>query len=162
VVAVGAAIQAHNLVSAMEGIASGNNSLLIDVTPQSLGIITVGGYMDTLIDRNTAIPVGHTKMFSTSVDEQSEVKIEVYQGEGRMAFDNEKLGEFILEGIRPAARGEVRIAVSFEIDADGIVAVTAEDPDTGQEASIRLEASSGLTAEEVSDMRFDGDDDLEF
>jgi molecular chaperone DnaK len=146
----------------MGGDATGNNSLLIDVTPQSLGIITVGGYMDTLIDRNSAIPVGHTKMFSTSVDDQTEVKIEVYQGEGRMAFDNEKLGEFILDGLRPAARGEVRIAVSFEIDANGIVNVSAEDPDTGIESSIRLEASSGLTQDEVEEMRFDGDDDLEF
>jgi molecular chaperone DnaK len=162
VVAVGAAIQASNLVAAMGGDATGNNSLLIDVTPQSLGIITVGGYMDTLIDRNSAIPVGHTKMFSTSVDDQTEVKIEVYQGEGRMAFDNEKLGEFILDGLRPAARGEVRIAVSFEIDANGIVNVSAEDPDTGIESSIRLEASSGLTQDEVEEMRFDGDDDLEF
>ena len=162
VVAVGAAIQAGNLMSAMGGTASGDNSLLIDVTPQSLGIITVGGYMDTLIARNTAIPVTEKKMFSTSVDDQTEVKIEVFQGEGRMAFDNEKLGEFILEGLRPAPRGEVRIVVAFDIDANGIVNVTAEDPDTGQEASIRLEASSGLTSDEVEDLRFDGEDDLEF
>ena len=96
VVGVGASIQASNLMGALEGNLA--SSLLIDVTPQSLGVATVGGFVERLIERNTAIPVGKTKVFTTSVDDQSEVKIEVFQGESRMAMDNEKLGEFILEG----------------------------------------------------------------
>ena len=115
----------------------------------------MGGFVERLIERNTAIPVGKTKVFTTSVDDQREVKIEVFQGESRMAMDNEKLGEFILEGIRPAARGEVRIAVSFDIDSNGIVNVTAEDESSGQAASIRLEASTGLSDDEVEDLMFD-------
>ena len=154
VVAVGAAIQAANLLGVSQGEET-SGSLLIDVTPQSLGVATVGGFVERLIERNTAIPVGQTRTFTTSVDDQSEVKIEVYQGESRMAADNEKLGEFVLEGLRPAPRGDVRIAVSFDIDANGIVNVTAEDEDTGRAASIRLEASTGLTDHEVEDLKFD-------
>ena len=153
VVGVGASIQASNLMGALEGNLA--SSLLIDVTPQSLGVATVGGFVERLIERNTAIPVGKTKVFTTSVDDQREVKIEVFQGESRMAMDNEKLGEFILEGLRPAARGEVRIAVSFDIDSNGIVNVTAEDESSGQAASIRLEASTGLSDDEVEDLMFD-------
>jgi len=154
VVAVGAGIQASSLMGALSGGAS-SSSLLIDVTPQSLGVGTVGGFVERLIDRNTAIPVGQTKRFTTSVDDQSEVRIEVYQGESRMAADNEKLGEFILEGLRPAPRGEVYVVVCFDIDANGIVNVTAEDEDSGRAASIRLEASTGLTEQEVEELRFD-------
>ncbi len=154
VVAVGAAIQASSLLGALEGTGTAG-SLLIDVTPQSLGVATVGGFCERLIERNTAIPVSQTKTFTTSVDEQTEVRIEVFQGESRMSADNEKLGEFVLEGLRPAPRGEVRIAVSFDIDANGIVNVTAEDEDNGRAASIRLDASTGLTDSEVEDMKFD-------
>jgi molecular chaperone DnaK len=132
-----------------------SNSLLIDVTPQSLGVATVGGFVERLIERNSAIPIGKTKVFTTSVDDQVEVKIEVFQGESRMAMDNEKLGEFVLEGLRPAIRGNVRIAVSFDIDANGIVNVTAEDESSGQGSSIRLEASTGMSEEEVEDLKFD-------
>jgi molecular chaperone DnaK len=153
VVGVGAAIQAFNLMNALGGTTP--SSLLIDVTPQSLGVATVGGFVERLIERNSAIPVGKTKVFTTSVDDQIEVKIEVFQGESRMAMDNEKLGEFILEGLRPAARGDVRIAVAFDIDSNGIVNVTAEDESSGQAASIRLEASTGMSAEEVEDLKFD-------
>ncbi len=155
VVAVGAAIQADNLGKAMAGEFTGNSSLLIDVTPQSLGIGVVGGFVERLIERNTAIPVGETRTFTTSVDNQSEVRIEVFQGESRMSPDNEKLGEFVLSGLRPAPRGDVKIAVTFEIDGNGIVHVTAEDPATGVAASIRIEASTGLTQEEVEDLKFD-------
>ena len=153
VVGVGAAIQASNLMGALSGKMS--NSLLIDVTPQSLGVATVGGFVERLIERNSAIPIGKTKVFTTSVDDQVEVKIEVFQGESRMAMDNEKLGEFVLEGLRPAIRGNVRIAVSFDIDANGIVNVTAEDESSGQASSIRLEASTGMSEEEVEDLKFD-------
>jgi molecular chaperone DnaK len=155
VVAVGAAIQGSNLLSVAQGEPSKSSSLLIDVTPQSLGVATVGGFVERLIERNTAIPVGQQRVFTTGVDGQSEVKIEVFQGESRMSADNEKLGEFVLEGLRPAPRGDVRIAVSFDIDANGIVNVTAEDEDTGRAASIRLEASTGLTEAEVEDLKFD-------
>ena len=154
VVAVGAAIQAENLMSAMRG-GSGTGSLLIDVTPQTLGIGTVGGFVEHVILRNSPIPVGETRTFTTSVDNQSEVKIEVYQGESRLIGDSQKLGQFILGGLRPAPRGDVRVAVSFDIDGNGILNVTAEDPDTGQAASIRIEASSGLSQQEVDGLRFD-------
>jgi len=159
VVSVGAAIQAKNLMAAMQGTGGGTGTLLIDVTPQSLGIATVGGFCERLIERNTSIPTGTSKKFTTSVDGQSEVKIEVFQGEARMAADNEKLGQFILEGLRPAARGEVRITVYFDIDSDGIVSVTAEESETGTAATIRLEASTGLSADEVADLREDLDFD---
>ncbi|MEE2828070.1 MAG: molecular chaperone DnaK [Myxococcota bacterium] len=153
VVAVGASIQAANLMAAADGERA--SSLLIDVTPQSLGVGTVGGFVERLIERNTAIPVVKTKSFTTSVDEQVEVKIEVFQGESRMSMDNEKLGEFILEGLRPAPRGDTRVSVSFDIDANGIVNVTAEDEDTRKAASIRLEASTGLSEDEVEELKFD-------
>ncbi len=158
VVAVGAAIQADNLMSAFTGTRR-SSSLLIDVTPQSLGVATVGGFSETIIERNASIPCSETRSFTTSVDDQTEVRIEVYQGEGRMVTDNEKLGEFVLEGLRPAKRGDIKVAVSFDIDANGIVNVRAQDNETGKAASIRLEASSGLTAEEVEDLKFE---DLDF
>ena len=158
VVAVGAAIQAENLMKAMQG-QQGDGSLLIDVTPQSLGIATLGGFCETLIERNSPIPTGESKVFTTARDNQEEVKIEVYQGESRMAADNEKLGEFVLAGLRGAPRGAVHIEVAFDIDANGIVHVSAEDADTGEEASIRIEANSGMSAAEVDDLKFDN---LEF
>ena len=153
VVSIGAAIQADSLMSAMSGQVRTNSTLLIDVTPQSLGVATVGGFVERLIERNSQIPTSTTKNFTTGIDHQTEVKIEVYQGEARMAAENEKLGEFILEGLRPAPRGDVKITVYFDIDADGIVSVTAEEAGTGQAASIRIEASKGLSADEVSDLR---------
>ncbi|MCO4769527.1 MAG: Hsp70 family protein [Deltaproteobacteria bacterium] len=153
VVSVGAAIQAENLLGSMQSGGRSSGTLLIDVTPQSLGIATVAGFCERLIERNTSIPTGTSKKFTTSVDGQHEVKIEVFQGEARMASDNEKLGQFILEGLRPAPRGDVKITVYFDIDGDGIVSVTAEESETGQAASIRLEASTGLSADEVKDLR---------
>jgi len=155
VVSVGAGIQAENLMSRLRGEQGQSSSLLIDVTPQSLGVGMVGGFVERVIERNTALPCSEEKAFTTSVDDQTEVKIEVYQGESRMAVDNEKLGEFILHGLRPAARGEVKIKVAFDIDSNGIVDVGAEDMDTGQAASIRLEASTGMTEDEVQDLAFD-------
>ncbi len=161
VVSVGAAIQADSLLSAMEGRVNPNRSLLIDVTPQNLGIATAGGFVECIIERNAAIPTEETRTFTTSWDDQQEVKIEVFQGEGRMVEENQKLGEFILEGLRPAPRGEVKISVSFEIDANGIVKVTAEDPVTHQIRSIRVEASAGLTEQEIAELRFDQEGDPE-
>ncbi|HCP47067.1 MAG TPA: hypothetical protein DIU15_13560 [Deltaproteobacteria bacterium] len=160
VVSVGAAIQAANLGLALSG-NQGNGSLLIDVTPQSLGIATAGGFVETIIERNTAIPVGEASNFTTSWDDQSEVKIEVYQGEGRMASENEKLGEFVLENLPKAARGELKIEVSFDIDANGIVHVSAEDNMTRRAQSIRVEASAGLTDQEVEDLKFENREDSE-
>ncbi|MBJ92945.1 MAG: molecular chaperone DnaK [Rickettsiales bacterium] len=159
VVSVGAAIQADSLLSAMQGNINPNRSLLIDVTPQSLGIATAGGFVERVIERNSSIPTGETRTFTTSWDDQQEVKIEVYQGEGRKIEGNQKLGEFILEGLRPAPRGEVKVSVSFDIDANGIVKVTAEDPSTRQVRSIRVEASAGLTEQEIEDLRFDREED---
>jgi len=159
IVSVGAAIQADSLFNAMQGKASPSRSLLIDVTPQSLGIATAGGFVDRIIGRNTSIPTSETKTFTTSWDDQQEVKIEVFQGENRKIDGNQKLGEFILEGLRAAPRGELKLAVSFEIDANGIVKVTAEDPETRQSRSIRVEASAGLTEAEVEALRFDREED---
>ena len=160
VVSVGAAIQGASLMGSIQGQVNPNRTLLIDVTPQSLGIATAGGFVERIIARNSSIPTSESKTFTTSWDDQEEVKIEVFQGEGRMVDGNQKLGEFILEGLRPAPRGEVKLAVSFEIDANGIVKVTAEDPTTRQSRSIRVEASAGLTESEIEELRFDdGDDD---
>ncbi len=161
VVSVGAAIQADSLMSAMQGKVNPNRSLLIDVTPQSLGIATAGGFVECIIERNTSIPTEETCTFTTSWDDQQEVKIEVFQGEGRMVEGGQKLGEFILEGLRPAPRGEVKLAVTFEIDANGIVKVTASDPVSHQSRSIRVEASAGLTEEEIENLRFEQDEDGE-
>jgi len=158
VVSVGAAIQAANLGLALSG-NRGDGSLLIDVTPQSLGIATAGGFVESIIERNTAIPVGESRNFTTSWDDQTEVKIEVYQGEGRMASENEKLGEFVLENLPKAARGELKIEVSFDIDANGIVNVSAEDNITRSAQSIRVEASAGLTDEEVEALKFESRDE---
>jgi len=158
VVAVGASIQADGLMGAMQGKVNPNRSLLIDVTPQSLGIATAGGFVERIIPRNTSIPTSATKTFTTSWDDQEEVKIEVFQGEKRKIEGNQKLGEFILEGLPPAARGEVKLEVSFEIDANGIVKVTAEDPISRQSRYIRVEASAGLTEAEVAALRFEQED----
>jgi molecular chaperone DnaK len=151
VVALGAAIQAWNLTMASPE----NASILMDVTPQSLGIRTIGGFCETLIGRNSSIPTATSKLFSTAHDNQTEVRIAVFQGEGRMAEENELLGQFVLDDLRPAARGEIKVRIEFEIDADGIVSVIAEDVESATLRSIRIEASSGLSEEEISVMRFD-------
>ncbi len=151
VVALGAAIQANSLTSFTE--AAG--AVLLDVTPQTLGVRTVGGFVEPLVPRNSPIPTQSSKTFHTAHDNQTEVRISVFQGESRMTTDNELLGEFVLEGLEPAPRGVVRIEVTFAIDADGIVHVTAEDTATRVAQSLRIEASSKLSHEEVEQMRFD-------
>jgi len=146
VVALGAAIQANALV---EPAVKGDEVLLLDVTPQNLGLMVVGGYFQTVIPKNTTVPTSETHLFTTVQDNQSSVRIAVLQGESDRAIDNELLGEFILAGIRPARRGEVTLEVTFEISADGIVGVSARDVDTGQQQSITVTATSGLTEDEL-------------
>jgi len=162
VVAVGAAIQAHNLTSSTtvhSGVAGGAeqpaSALLIDVIPKSLAVATVGGYVERLIERNSPIPTGISRVFTTSTDMQTEVRISVFQGESRMADDNDMLGEFVLGGITPAERGVAKVNVNFDIDANGIVQVTAEDMETGRARTIELQTSTGLTDDEIDDMKFD-------
>ncbi len=152
VVALGAAIQAHNLTAASPEMSS---AILLDVTPQSLGVKTAGGFCEVLVPRNSQIPTATKKVFHTAADDQVEVRIEVYQGESRMANGNELLGQFILDGLRPAMRGDVKLSIEFDIDADGIVHVRAQDLDSGLARSIHIEASSGLTEEEVTKMGFE-------
>jgi len=146
VVAVGAAIQA--------GVLSGDvkEILLVDVTPLSLGVETYGGVMTTLIPRNTPIPYKKCEVFTTASDYQTEVEIHVLQGERPLAKDNKSLGKFYLTGIPPAPRGVPKIEVCFDIDADGILHVTAKDMGTGKEQSMRIEPSSGLTQDEIEKM----------
>ena len=146
VVALGAAIQAQALTAPVE---PGNDVLLLDVTPQNLGLMVVGGYFATVIPRNTTVPTSQTHLFTTVQDQQTSVRIAVLQGEKERAIENELLGEFVLEGIRPARRGEVAIEVTFDISADGIVGVSAKDVDTGQQQSITVTATSGLTEAEI-------------
>ena len=147
VVAVGAAIQG--------GVLSGDvkDVLLLDVTPLSLGIETMGRRMTKLIEANTTIPTKKTESFTTAVDNQPSVEIHVLQGERPMAEDNKTIGKFHLDSLPPAPRGVPQIEVSFDIDADGIMNVSAKDKGTGKEQSIRIEASSGLTEQEVERMR---------
>ncbi len=143
VVALGAAIQAHSLGGVHEpgpdGAPAPSGPLLLDVTPRSLGIGTVGGYVETIIPRNSSIPSEQTKYFHPAFDKQTEVRITVYQGESRKVDQNELLGEFVLDGLRPAPRHEVRVEITFEIDADGIVHVIAKDPDSGSKRDMRIE-----------------------
>ncbi len=146
VVAVGAAIQAGVLSGEVKEI------LLVDVTPLSLGVETYGGVMTVLIPRNTPIPYKKCEVFTTASDYQTEVEIHVLQGERPLAKDNKSLGKFFLTGIPPAPRGVPKIEVCFDIDADGILHVTAKDLGTGKEQSIRIEPSSGLTQEEIEKM----------
>ncbi|MBI4358573.1 MAG: molecular chaperone DnaK [Candidatus Omnitrophica bacterium] len=143
VVAVGAAIQAGVLAGEVRDI------LLLDVTPLSLGIETLGGVMTRLIERNTTIPTRKSEIFSTAADNQTAVTVKVLQGERQMAADNRVLGLFNLEGIPPAPRGVPQIEVTFDIDANGIVHVSAKDLGTGKEQKIRIESSSGLNKDEV-------------
>ena len=147
VVAVGAAIQG--------GVLSGDvkDVLLLDVVPLSVGIETLGGVMTKLIDANTTIPTRKSEVFSTAVDNQPSVEIHVLQGERPMAKDDKTLGKFHLDGITPAPRGVPQIEVTFEIDANGIMNVSAKDKATGKEQSIRIEASSGLSDAEIQKMK---------
>jgi molecular chaperone DnaK len=147
VVAMGAAIQGGVLAGSVKDV------LLIDVTPLSLGIETLGGVFTRLINRNTAIPTKKSEVFSTAVDNQSQVGIKVYQGEREMAADNKLLGTFDLVGIPPAPRGKPQVEVTFDIDANGIVQVSAKDKGTGKEQKIQIQSSGGLSKADISRMQ---------
>ena len=151
VVALGAAIQAAVLKGEVRDV------LLLDVTPLTLGIETLGGVMTTLISRNTTIPNAKSQIFSTAADNQPSVEIHVLQGERSMAADNRTLGRFMLDGILPAPRGLPQIEVTFDIDANGIISVRAQDKGTGREQKITITASSGLSKEEVERMAREGE-----
>ena len=129
--------------------------LLLDVTPLSLGLETLGGVMTHLIEANTTIPTRKSQIFSTAADNQPSVEIHVLQGERSMAKDNKSIGRFNLDGITPAPRGVPQIEVTFDIDANGILNVSAVDKATGKEQKIRIEASSGLSEEEINRMKAD-------
>jgi molecular chaperone DnaK len=146
VVAVGAAVQGGVLGGEVKDV------LLLDVTPLSLGIETLGGICTKLIDRNTTIPTSKSQIFSTASDNQPSVEINVLQGERELAQYNKSLGRFILDGIPPAPRGVPQVEVTFDIDANGIVNVSAKDKGTGREQKITITASSGLAKEEVERM----------
>jgi molecular chaperone DnaK len=146
VVAIGAAIQGGVLKGEVKDV------LLLDVTPLSLGIETLGGVFTRLIDRNTTIPTKKSNIFSTAEDNQGAVTINVFQGEREMAADNKSLGRFDLQGIPPAPRGVPQIEVTFDIDANGIVSVTAKDKATGKEQQIRIQASGGLSDADIQKM----------
>ena len=151
VVAIGAAIQAGVLKGEVKEV------LLLDVTPLTLGIETLGGVMTPLISRNTTIPTSKSQIFSTATDSQPSVEIHVLQGERQMANDNRTLGRFMLDGILPAPRGMPQVEVTFDIDANGILSVKALDKGTGKEQKITITVSSGLSKEEIEKMRKEGE-----
>ena len=155
VVALGAAIQAGVLQGDVKDV------VLLDVTPLSLGIETMGGIFTRLLDRNTTIPTKKSQVFSTAEDNQSAVTIRVAQGEREMANDNKELGRFNLEGIPPAPRGMPQIEVTFDIDANGIVNVSAKDKGTGKETHITIQANGGLNEDEINDMMQDAEANAE-
>jgi molecular chaperone DnaK len=154
VVALGAGIQGSALVDDKQ------EMILLDVTPHALGIMTYGSYFEELIPQNTTVPTHRTKIFTTSRDNQTAVKILVMQGESQRAEENELLGEFILTGLRRAPKGTVEVEVTFEINVDGIVSVRARDLETGLEQSIQVTATSGLTRDEIKQMVENAQDDL--
>src|SRR5712675_1051928 len=151
VVAIGAAIQAGVLTGEVKDV------LLLDVTPLSLGVETLGGVMTKLIERNTTVPTSKNEVFSTAADNQNSVEIHVLQGEREMAEGNKSLGRFVLDGIPPAPRGVPQVEVTFNIDANGILNVTAKDKGTGKEQSITIQGSSGLSKDEVEKMAKDAE-----
>ena len=152
VVALGAAVQAHALTSTQAPV------LLLDVTPHSLGVAIAGGYARRLISKNTTVPTSVTEVFTTSKDNQTTVKIMVLQGESEIAHENELLGEFCLTNLRAALRGQLQVDVSFDINSEGIVSVSAKDQETGQEASITITPSGGLTEDELQDIMAEQED----
>jgi molecular chaperone DnaK len=151
VVALGAAIQGGILAGDVKDV------LLLDVIPLSLGIETMGGVATKLVEKNTTIPSAKSQIFSTASDNQTSVEIHIVQGERAMASDNKSLGRFILDGIPPSPRGIPQVEVTFDVDANGILNVKAKDKTTGKEQSIRIEASSGLSKEEVEKMQKDAE-----
>jgi molecular chaperone DnaK len=151
VVAIGAAIQGGILKGEVKDV------LLLDVTPLTLGIETLGGIMTPLIERNTTIPTKKSEIFSTAADNQPSVDIHVFQGERKMSRDNKEIGNFHLDGIPPAPRGRPQIEVTFDLDANGILNVSAKDLGTGKEQKITITASSGLSKEEIERMRKDAE-----
>ncbi|MDD3614223.1 MAG: molecular chaperone DnaK [Candidatus Pacebacteria bacterium] len=154
VVAMGAAVEGGILQGEVRDV------LLLDVTPLSLGIETLGGVFTKIIEKNTTVPVSKSQIFSTAADNQTSVEIHVLQGEREMAADNKTLARFILDGIPPAPRGVPQIEVTFDIDANGILKVTAKDKATGKEQSVRIEASTGLTKEEIERMKKEAEEHL--
>jgi len=157
VVAVGAAIQA----GVIAGDVGGKDILLVDVTPLTLGVETMGSVSTPLIQRNTSVPTGKTEVFSTAADNQTSVEINILQGERPLAKDNKSLGRFILDGIPPAPRGVPQVEVSFDIDASGLLTVTAKDKASGKTQAIKITGSTGLTKEEIEKMKKEAEENAE-